>query len=50
MKPGGQASFTMFQPLPEGTSARVKIVADLRNQIRENNKRNNTLELELRCR
>ncbi|MET0086587.1 MAG: hypothetical protein ABW082_08735 [Sedimenticola sp.] len=50
MKPGGQASFTLFQPLPEGTSARVKIVADLRNQIRESNKRNNTLELELRCR
>ncbi|MES9868127.1 MAG: CARDB domain-containing protein [Sedimenticola sp.] len=50
MKPGGQASFTLFQPLPEGTSVRVKIVADLRNQIRESNKRNNTLELELRCR
>lgn len=49
MKPGGSARFTMFQPLPTGTTARVKIVADLRNQIRESDKSNNTLELELSC-
>lgn len=49
MKPGGKASFTLFQPLPPDTPAKVKIVADHRNQISESTKENNTLETELRC-
>ncbi|MES9857836.1 MAG: hypothetical protein ABW166_14735 [Sedimenticola sp.] len=49
LKPGGRAVFTLFQPIPADTSTRVKIVADSRNQIREALKRNNTLEVKLRC-
>ncbi|MEJ1366190.1 MAG: hypothetical protein RPU52_13970 [Candidatus Sedimenticola sp. (ex Thyasira tokunagai)] len=49
LKPGGRADFTLFQSLPPDTSTRVKVVADSRNQIRESEKMNNTLEVELRC-
>lgn len=49
LKPGGCAVFTLFQPLPIDIPTRIRIVADSRNQINEAAKKNNTLEVRLRC-
>ncbi|MES9844332.1 MAG: hypothetical protein ABW131_06755 [Candidatus Sedimenticola sp. 6PFRAG5] len=49
MRPGGSASFTLFQALEPNVPTEVGIVADSRDQIRETTKINNRLDIELTC-